>query len=52
MLRRRGIVSKLCLGVEREGEDLTTRAWIVNNGQVIFGFAAAKRATLLGEFGE
>ena len=51
MLRRRGIASKLCLGVARAGEGLAAHAWIEMGAQVIVGSGEAPRFTRLVEFG-
>jgi hypothetical protein len=37
MLRRRGIASKLCLGVRRDGSALAAHAWLEIDRQVVFG---------------
>jgi hypothetical protein len=51
MLRRRGIASRLCLGVAREGRALSAHAWIELGQDVIVGGDAAPRFTRLVEFG-
>jgi hypothetical protein len=51
MLRRRGIASRLCLGVAREGEALSAHAWIELGHDIITGGAQAPRFTRLVEFG-
>src|ERR1700730_2430119 len=51
MLRRRGIASRLCLGVAREGEALSAHAWIELGQEVIVGGGEAPRFTRLVEFG-
>ena len=38
MLRRRGIASRLCLGVARDGRSLLAHAWVeIGRGQIIIG---------------
>lgn len=51
MLRRRGIASRLCLGVARQGEALSAHAWIELGQEAIVGGAEATRFTRLVEFG-
>jgi hypothetical protein len=51
MLRRRGIASRLCLGVAREGDRLAAHAWIEVGRSKSVGSAEAERFTLLAEFG-
>src|SRR4051794_32110666 len=51
MLRRRGIASRLCLGVARVGEGLVAHAWIDGQG-IPVGGSEAPRFTRLVEFGE
>jgi hypothetical protein len=51
MLRRRGIVSRLCLGVAKDGETLTTHTWLEVGRDVIVGGADVHRFTRLAEFG-
>jgi Transglutaminase-like superfamily len=51
MLRRRGIASRLCLGVAREGGTLAAHAWIEVGRNKSVGGAGAERFTLLAEFG-
>jgi len=51
MLRRRGIVSRLCLGVARDGGDLTAHAWVEVGKQKIVSDAEDARFTRLAEFG-
>jgi hypothetical protein len=51
MLRRRGIASRLCLGVARERGALDAHAWLeVGNGKVVGG-SEADGFTRLAEFG-
>jgi Transglutaminase-like superfamily len=51
MLRRRGIASRLCLGVAREGDALLAHAWVEIGKDKIIGGAAAGAFTRLAEFG-
>jgi hypothetical protein len=51
MLRRRGIASRLCLGVARDGGALSAHAWIELGQEIITGAAVAPRFTRLVEFG-
>jgi hypothetical protein len=51
MLRRRGIPSRLCLGVAREAGELATRAWVEIGQDTIIGGAGTERFTRLAEFG-
>lgn len=51
MLRRRGIASRLCLGVAREGGALRAHAWVEVEGRTMVGGAEAARFTRLAEFG-
>ena len=51
MLRRRGITSKLCLGVSREDGAVTAHAWVEIGKEKIVGGAEAGRFTRLAEFG-
>jgi hypothetical protein len=51
MLRRRGIASRLCLGVARDGDDLATHAWIEIGKERVVGGSEADRFTCLAEFG-
>ena len=51
MLRRRGIVSRLCLGVAREHGALAAHAWIEVAGDGRGGAAEAGRFIRLAEFG-
>jgi hypothetical protein len=52
MLRRRGISSRLCLGVARDGEALVTHAWVEVDQIAVFGSAEASRSVRLAVFGE
>jgi hypothetical protein len=51
MLRRRGIASKVCLGVARDGSSMEAHAWVEIGSRVIVGGAEAARFTRLAEFG-
>jgi hypothetical protein len=51
MLRRRGIASRLCLGVVRDGSDLAAHAWIEVGKQKIETNADDARFARLAEFG-
>jgi hypothetical protein len=51
MLRRRGIASRLCLGVAREGQSLSAHAWLELGQQMIVGEGPQPRFTRLVEFG-
>jgi hypothetical protein len=51
MLRRRGIASRLCLGVAREGGELAAHAWVeIDNNKIVRG-TEADGFTRLAEFG-
>src|SRR5947207_2941389 len=51
MLRRRGIASKLCLGVARENGALSAHAWIELGQEIVVGGEQAPRYTRLVELG-
>lgn len=51
MLRRRGIASRLCLGVARSGDDIAAHAWIQVGERTIAGGDGAGRFTQLAAFG-
>ena len=51
MLRRRGIASRLCLGVARNDRDLTAHAWIEVGGRTLIGGEDAGRFAPLAAFG-
>jgi hypothetical protein len=51
MLRRRGIASRLCLGVARSGDEVTAHAWIEVGQNKIVGGDEAKGFTPLAAFG-
>ncbi len=52
MLRRRGITSRLCLGVAREDGKVAVRAWVEIGTDKIVGGAGSERFTRLAEFGQ
>jgi hypothetical protein len=51
MLRRRGIASRLCLGVVREQSALKAHAWLEVNEYKVTGGAEAAQYVRLAEFG-
>lgn len=51
MLRRRGIASRLCLGVARDEDAVAAHAWIEVGRDVIVGVAEATRFTRIAQFG-
>jgi hypothetical protein len=51
MLRRRGIASRLCLGVAREGSELSAHAWVEVGSDKLVGGAEADGFTRLAEYG-
>jgi hypothetical protein len=51
MLRRRGISSRLCLGVARAGGKLSAHAWVEVGNDKIVGAIEAEAFTRLAEFG-
>jgi hypothetical protein len=51
MLRRRGVLSRVCLGVRRNGETLEAHAWLELGQTIIVGAAEAPRFTRLIEIG-
>jgi transglutaminase-like putative cysteine protease len=51
MLRRRGIASRLCLGVARENEELAGHAWVEVGDHTIIGDTGGDRFTRIAEFG-
>ena len=52
MLRRRGVASRLCLGVARDGAQLSAHAWLeLGQDLIIVGEAQAPSFTRLVEFG-
>jgi len=51
MLRRRGIASRLCLGVTRQSGALSAHAWVEIGGTKIVGGAAADGYIRLAAFG-
>ena len=51
MLRRRGIASRLCLGVAREAGGIGAHAWVEVGDNKIIGAAEAPAFTRLADFG-
>ena len=52
MLRRRGVASRLCLGVARDGAQLSAHAWLeLGQDLIVVGEAPAPHFTRLVEFG-
>jgi hypothetical protein len=51
MLRRRGIASRLCLGVARNDNDIAAHAWIEVGERKLVGGEEAGRFTPLAAFG-
>jgi hypothetical protein len=51
MLRRRGIASRLCLGVARDRDTLSAHAWVEIGDDKIVGGAEADGFTRLATFG-
>jgi hypothetical protein len=51
MLRRRGIASRLCLGVAHDEGAVAAHAWIELDRDVIVGAAEAARFTPIAQFG-
>jgi hypothetical protein len=51
MLRRRGIASRLCLGVAREGQALIAHAWVEIGENKTVSDSQIGRFTRLAEFG-
>ena len=51
MLRRRGIASRLCLGVARDGSELAAHAWVEIGEDKIVGGSEANGFKRLAEFG-
>jgi hypothetical protein len=51
MLRRRGIASRLCIGVARDGHDLAAHAWVEVGENKIISDPEVGRFTRLAEFG-
>src|SRR5262245_45113060 len=52
MLRRRGVASRLCLGVARDETGLTAHAWVEVAKQKALSDAEGVRFTRLAEFGD
>ena len=51
MLRRRGIASRLCLGVARQDGELAAHAWVEVGKDKIVGETEAEGFTRLAAFG-
>ena len=51
MLRRRGIASRLCLGVARDGGEVAARAWVEIGKDKVVGGGGTERFTRLAAFG-
>jgi hypothetical protein len=51
MLRRRGIVSTLCLGVARDGETFAAHAWVEIGQDKVVGAREAQGHTRLASYG-
>ena len=51
MLRRRGIASRLCLGVGRDAGEFAAHAWVEIGNDKVVGGAEADGFTRLAEFG-
>jgi Transglutaminase-like superfamily len=51
MLRRRGVASKLCLGVRRESSALRAHAWLEIDRKVVFG-ATEKPFVTVADYGD
>jgi len=49
--RRRGIASRLCLGVARDGGEVAARAWVEIGKDKVVGGAGTERFTRLAAFG-
>ena len=52
MLRRRGIASRLCLGVARNGQKLVAHAWVEAGHTPVILDPASTHFTRLAQFGE
>ena len=51
MLRRRGIVSRLCLAVAREQQELAGHAWVEVDDHTVIGDTGGDQFTRIAEFG-
>lgn len=52
MLRRRGIASRLCLGVARRDDGLVAHAWVEIGQDIIVGGVEAHGYTKIAQFGK
>ena len=52
MLRRRGIASRLCLGVARDGQKLVAHAWVEAGDTPVILDPTSTHFTRLAQFGE
>ena len=52
MLRRRGIASRLCLGIARDGEKLVAHAWVEAGNRPVILDPTSAHFTRLAQFGE
>jgi hypothetical protein len=52
MLRRRGIASRLCLGVGRRADGLVAHAWVEIGQDIIVGGVEAHGFTKIAQFGK
>jgi len=48
MLRRRGVASRLCLGVRRDASALAAHAWLEIDGRIVFGSAEKPYVPIAG----
>lgn len=51
MLRKRGIGTRLCLGVSHEGGELRSRVWLESGQDIIAGARRITGVTRMAEFG-
>jgi hypothetical protein len=51
MLRRRGVVSRLCLGVVPDGDALAAHVWLERGDEVILGHIESPRFVRVAQFG-
>jgi hypothetical protein len=52
MLRRRGISSRVCLGIAHQGESLVPRTWLECDQKIVFGRVDVPQAVLITQFGD